>query len=198
MRTFPSGARRTFSRPEGLALHADCVSGCEAEALLAQVDALPWRSDLRRRVQHHGYRYDYRARQATAADRIGPLPAFLADLARQLASEGLFAVPPDQVIVNEYLPGQGIAAHVDCRPCFGDVIASLSLGSACVMRLQEVGGDGRLDLALPPRSLVTLRGPARHGWTHAIPARKSDLIDGTRIRRGRRVSLTFRTMRLEG
>jgi alkylated DNA repair dioxygenase AlkB len=78
------------------------------------------------------------------------------------------------------------------------VIASLSLGSACAMQLRQVGGDGRLDLVLPPRSLVVMRGPAWHGWTHAIPARKSDVIDGRRIPRGRSVSLTFRTMRLDG
>jgi hypothetical protein len=59
-------------RPEGLALHEGWVSGPEAETLLEQVDAFPWRADLRRRVQHHGYRYNYRARRATSADRIGP------------------------------------------------------------------------------------------------------------------------------
>lgn len=149
-------------------------------------------------MQHHGCRYDYRARRATPEDRIGPLPGVLAALAERLAADGTFAAPPDQVIVNEYLPGQGISAHVDCRPCFGDVIASLSLGSACAMQLRQVGGDGRLDLVLPPRSLIVMRGTARHGWTHAIPARKSDVIDGRRIPRGRCVSLTFRTMRLDG
>lgn len=184
--------------PEGLSLPEDWIPETEAHALLAAVDALPWRHELRRRVQHHGYRYDYRARRATAADRLGPLPGVLAALADRLRGEGHFAAPPDQVIVNEYLPGQGISAHVDCRPCFGDVIASLSLGSPCTMRLQEVDGAGRVDLNLPSRSLLILQGPARHLWSHAIPARKSDVVDGRRNPRGRRVSLTFRTMQMNG
>ena len=44
--------------------------------------------------------------------------------------------------VNEYLPGQGIAQHVDCVPCFGGTVASLSLLSPCTMRLEPAGGGG--------------------------------------------------------
>lgn len=47
---------------------------------------------------------------------------------------------------------------------------------------------------LAPRSLLVLSGEARFNWTHGIPARKSDVIDGKKIARGRRVSLTFRTV----
>jgi alkylated DNA repair dioxygenase AlkB len=39
----------------------------------------------------------------------------------------------DQAIINEYQPGQGISPHVDCVPCFGPVVAAISLGSDCVM-----------------------------------------------------------------
>ena len=47
-----------------------------------------------------------------------------------------FDYEPDQVTVNEYLPGQGIAPHVDTHSAFEDGIASLSLGSSCVFTLQ--------------------------------------------------------------
>jgi hypothetical protein len=33
---------------------------------------------------------------------------------------------------------------------------------------------------------------ARYEWTHEIPTRRSDAIDGERLPRGRRISLTFR------
>ncbi|MBL8596335.1 MAG: alpha-ketoglutarate-dependent dioxygenase AlkB [Devosia sp.] len=105
----------------------------KARELLAQIGALPWRDDLRRRVQHYGYRYDYKARRVTRDSYLGPLPEWLATLVGGLSADGIFEAVPDQVIVNEYLPGQGIAAHVDCEPCFGDMIASLSLGSGCTM-----------------------------------------------------------------
>ena len=116
-------------------------------------------------------------------------------MAERLVVERLFAAVPDQVIANEYLTGQGISAHVDCEPCFGEVIASLSLLSACEMQFHCVEtGEARAAI-LPERSLLVLAGAARRDWTHAIPARRSDSIDGVRVMRQRRVSLTFRTMR---
>ncbi len=49
-----------------------------AEALLAaEIDAAPWITDLKRRVQHYGYRYDYRARIVTEDAYLGPLPDWL-------------------------------------------------------------------------------------------------------------------------
>ena len=157
---------------------------------------MPWRAGLRRRVQHYGWAYDYRARRVSASDRIGPLPGWLASEAERLVERGLFASQPDQAIVNEYLPGQGIAAHVDCEPCFGDRVASLSLGSSCVMDFREVASGQRSSMHLAPGSLLVLAGAARYDWTHAIAPRRSDMIDGIRRARGRRVSITFRTVRL--
>ena len=90
---------------------------------------------------------------------------------------------PDQVIANEYLPGQGISAHVDCEPCFGEVIASLSLLSACEMRFGSLSSGETRAAILPPRSLLLLAGPAPRDWTHAIPARRSDVNDGLRVMR---------------
>ena len=42
--------------------------------------------------------------------------------------------------------------------------------------------------------LLILSREARYDWTHEIPARKSDVIDGVRRARARRVSLTFQTV----
>lgn len=163
---------------------------------MRRLDAAPWRSDLKRRVQHYGYLYDYRARVARKEDHLGPLPGWLDSILERLCGTGLFTQRPDQVIVNEYLPGQGISAHVDCEPCFGDCIASVSLIGGCVMDFAELRTAQRCALYLEPRSLVVLQGAARSRWTHAIPARKSDQLSGVSVRRSRRVSLTFRTMRL--
>jgi len=104
------------------------------------------------------------------------------------------ASPADQVIVNEYLPGQGISAHVDCVPCFGPDVAAISLGSACTMDFTSLEGGVKAPVRLEPGSLCVMTGPARYEWRHAIAARKSDLTDAGRIPRGRRVSVTFRTV----
>lgn len=181
--------------PSGLKYLPDFVSGEEALYLVDKIDAQPWRSDLKRRVQHYGYRYDYKARQTREEDYLGPLPPFLQVLAERLTHAGHFGSIPDQVIVNEYMPGQGISAHVDCRPCFGGVIASLSLLSPCIMRLENRKISQQVDLTLEPGSLLVLSGEARHVWTHAIPARKSDIVNGQKQPRSRRLSLTFREMR---
>lgn len=168
----------------GLQYIPDFITADEELGLIDIIDQQPWLSDLKRRVQHYGYKYDYKARTVTADSYLGPLPDWLMPVTRKLSFK------PDQAIVNEYMPGQGISAHVDCVPCFDGTIASLSLGSGAVM--QFANRLEKRDLYLEPRSLIILSGPARYKWTHAIPARKSDVIDGFKIERRRRVSLTFR------
>lgn len=162
--------------------------------LLSQIDAAEWRVDLKRRVQHYGWRYDYSARRVTADMHLGPLPGWMTRVTNSLAAQPEFDRRPDQVIVNEYMPGQGISAHVDCAPCFGPAIASLSLGGPAEMVFRNRSTGQRVNLLLEPLSLLILSGAARYEWSHEIPARKSDLIGGVRKPRCRRVSLTFRTV----
>jgi alkylated DNA repair dioxygenase AlkB len=168
------------------------------ERLIQIIDAQPWRSDLARRVQHYGYRYSYKARRADPSMYLGPLPLWLLELAQKLHAAGLFEKEPDQAIINEYQPGQGIGRHIDCVPCFGPTVASLSLGSACIMELIPPQGDPVVPLLLEPGSLVVLAGPAREEWQHRIPARKREERGGQVLTRGRRISVTFRTLRLPG
>lgn len=117
----------------GLDYFPGYISQTEQDVLLSHIDAAEWNTDLRRRVQHYGYRYDYQARHASEADYLGPLPSWLHSLSCRLFEDVIFPHKPDQAIINEYLPGQGITAHIDCVPCFADTIASISLGSHCMM-----------------------------------------------------------------
>ena len=176
----------TIPNIPGLTYIPDFITQDEESALINNIDEQPWLNDLKRRVQHYGYKYDYKARAVTDDAYLGTLPEWIDPVGQKIPFQ------PDQVIVNEYMPGQGISAHIDCVPCFGDTVASLSLGSGAVM--QFTNGSERQELYLKPRSLVVLSGEVRYKWTHAIPARKSDVVDGFKIERGRRVSLTFRTM----
>lgn len=161
--------------------------------LAANIDAAPWSSQLRRRVQHYGHRYDYGSRGVDDAP-APPLPGWAVALARRLHEDGHFDRRADQVIVNEYLPGQGISAHVDHVPSFGPVVASVSLLSACVMEFTNPEDKTRVPVRLEPGSLCVMTGPARFTWRHAIPARKTDPGPNGRIPRGRRVSVTLRTV----
>lgn len=170
----------------GIQYLPDFITAKEERALIKAIDQQPWLNDLKRRVQHYGYKYDYKARAVTADSYLGLLPGWLMLVVQRLPFK------PDQAIVNEYLPGQGISAHVDCVPCFSHIIASLSLGSGAVMQFTRE--QEKHDLFLEPRSLIILSGPARYEWAHAIPARKADVVDGFKIERGRRISLTFRNV----
>ena len=165
---------------------ADCVRRVDAA-----VDE--WRNDLSRRVQHYGWRYDYKARAITPDMHIGVLPDWLATLAKKLYDEtGLFDRMPEQVIVNEYLPGQGIAMHID-HPGFGPTVCTISLLDDWEMDFSENWRDKSPTL-LQRGSCVLLTSSARNDWQHGIAPRKTELRDSGRRDRKRRLSLTFRTV----
>lgn len=176
----------------GLTYIADYIDAATEDALIRTIDTQPWITELKRRVQHYGWRYDYKARSVTSDLRIGALPDWLQSYAVRLQQAGYFPEMPDQVIINEYLPGQGISAHIDCVPCFTDTIASLSLGSPCVMDFIHSKTGEKSSLLLEPRSLLVLTGDVRYVWQHAIAQRKTDRYNGQIIQRTRRISLTFR------
>lgn len=177
----------------GLTYISDFVSEQESTDLLATIDSLEWNLSLKRRTQHYGYTYDYTKKTIDVSMSLGPLPGWLDPLVTKL-QESIFTQPIDQVIVNEYLPGQGISRHTDCVPCFGETIASLSLGSTCAMELEHFTSGKKGAIMLAPRSLLVLSGEARYDWMHSIPARKHDFLGDVEITRERRVSLTFRTV----
>ena len=182
---------------EGLQYIPSYISRVEAQRLWQLVDHNPWLRDLKRRVQHYGYKYDYRARRIDYSMRIGELPPWGVRLALRLCKDGPFAELPDQVIVNEYEPGQGITDHIDCEPCFQSTIVSLSLGSTCVMNLTNKATGHRIPVFLEPGSIVVLKGPSRYDWQHGIPHRKTDMFRNRRYSRTRRISLTFRKVILQ-
>ncbi|MEI7575655.1 MAG: alpha-ketoglutarate-dependent dioxygenase AlkB [Armatimonadota bacterium] len=163
--------------------------------VLEKIDSNLWLSDLSRRVQHYGWRYDYRTRKLHPDSYLGPLPDFLSGLCQRIKQEQLMEVVPDQVIVNEYLPGQGIAPHIDCEPCFGPEIATISLGDEYPMNFRHTITNEEFQLFLPVGSICVLSGESRYLWTHEIAKRKSDLLPGGgRKARLRRVSVTFRSV----
>jgi alkylated DNA repair dioxygenase AlkB len=158
------------------------------------IDQQVWLTDLKRRVQHYGYRYNYTHRTIDPSLFLGALPPWAARIAERVHRDGYTATVPDQVIVNEYHPGQGISSHVDCVPCFGDTILSVSLLSPCVMLFTKRQSKDQVPILLEPGSLVVMQADARYTWTHSIPARKTDTFNEQKIVRGRRLSLTFRTV----
>ena len=161
-----------FPKIQGLTYTPNYITAEQEQLLITQIDKQPWANDLKRRVQHYGYKYDYKARKITQDLKIGEVPNWLQILPNF-----------DQVIINEYLCWQGISPHIDCIPCFSDTICSLSLLEPCEMVLEK--DNVKHSIILEPRSLLTFQGEARYKWKHSIPQRKSNI-------KNRRVSITFR------
>jgi len=199
-----------FLERAGLRLLFNFVTVEEEAALLRAIDADAWDTTIHRRTQHYGTRFDYSTKSYNTQGGAPGLPAWLHTLGERLVRCG--ALPwrqgADQVTVNEYFPGMGIASHVDTHSAFEDGIAALSLGSGCAMRLSRVqgeparageaassGGAGAqaapglgepaavcaeesATLWLPSRSLVVFTDASRYEWAHSIPMRKGDVVAG--------------------
>lgn len=103
----------------------------------------------------------------------------------------------DQLTVNDYTPGQGIPPHVDTHSPFEEVFVALSLLSGVSMNFRTADG-AQTDVYLRPRQLVLFSGEARYNYLHSIATRKLDKVDGLLRFRHRRISLTFRKLRLGG
>ncbi|XP_032246266.1 alpha-ketoglutarate-dependent dioxygenase alkB homolog 6 isoform X3 [Phoca vitulina] len=127
----------------------------------------------------------------------------------------------NHVLVNQYLPGEGIMPHED-GPLYYPTVSTISLGSHTMLDLYEPRQPKDDDpaeqprspprpatsLLLEPRSLLVLRGTAYTRLLHGIAAARVDALDATSLPpnaaacpsarpgaslvRGTRVSLTIR------
>jgi len=171
---------------KGLVVREDFISEAQEVVLLEHINAAEWNTTLKRRTQHYGYEYNYTSRGAKKTQSI---PDYAMAIAQKLVDDGLIKQLPDQLIINEYKPGQGIAAHVDKRDIFGDEIVSISLGADVPMVFTR--GTETQTIPLARRSAIILTGEARYTWSHAIEGKKQD----NGVPRGTRVSMTFRKMK---
>ncbi len=146
--------------PAGLSYQADAIDAEIAAEILAGLDASPFWTTVTptanaRRVIHYGYRYDYA--RTSAPMPTTPIPPCLQQLAPM----------HDQLIINEYKPGQGIAPHIDHPQQFGDTITCYTLGAGVTMDFTHP--DGReYSLWVAPNSKYVMTGEARYAWRHSI------------------------------
>lgn len=176
-------------RVPGLVVQPDYIDEAEEKRLIAHVEEGPWETDFKRRVQQYGLGYgdDENGQLSWVRD----FPPWLLELARRITKEGWLPRFPENCVINDYAPGVGIGPHRDYPP-FGSVIAAVSLLSDVVIDFARPDGSEKIPVLVPARSLWVASGEARWTWMHGIGPRLSDVIDGERRRRGRRISLTFR------
>jgi len=172
----------------GLSYRREYITGQEERELVAAIDAEPWDTTWDRRRQPYGASYGKKEKPPRS------IPEWGRKLAERMHREGISERPFDQMLINEYFPGQGIALHRDYNP-FDRTVVSLSLLSPCVMDFRRVKDGRRESLLLEPRSLLILSDEARYDWEHGIAHRKKDRWQGEVIARSRRLSLTFRLLK---
>ena len=148
----------------------------QEEKLLKMINEQPWDKTLSRWTQQYVNEYAYNSKKVVAID--GEVPKFITDL------RDVFYPDADQFLINRYLPGEGIACHQDSS-LFEDKVMSLSLGSDIMFKIDNA------ERYLKRRSLLVMYKRVFHG----IDKRKSDMVDGKRVERGTRVSVTFRKVR---
>ncbi|KAM3955886.1 alpha-ketoglutarate-dependent dioxygenase alkB homolog 6 [Aphomia sociella] len=120
---------------------------------------------------------------------------------------------PNHVLVNEYLPGQGIMPHLD-GSLFYPTITTISVGSHIVLKFlepnqqtDEIEMSPVFSLLLEPRSLLILQDKLFSYYLHCIEELTEDMLDhtvanlnmcsdkfvnGSVVPRNTRVSLTIR------
>lgn len=81
-------------------------------------------------------------RSMTRLTPTKPIPNWLDKLCQRLVDDKYFPVKPDQIIINEYAAGQGIAPHMDHAGSFEEWIVSISLASAVTMNFQNYETKG--------------------------------------------------------
>jgi len=124
---------------------------------------------------------------------------------------------PNHVLVNEYLPGQGIDPHLD-GSLFYPTITTISLSSHTVLNFYAPVTDTasnipnysqrlKFSLVLQPRSLLILQDECYSSLLHGIDSVDTDTVGpgclnveaagvevGQKLERGKRVSLTIRVV----
>lgn len=177
----------------GLFLYPDFIDEATEVRLLEEIDNQIWIVDYKRRLQYYGYRNELDKPYDLIAFPV-EMPPLIQQLSEQIVEQNIVLHQPDQVIINEYTPGEGIKPHKD-RNYFDNQICGVNLGSGCIMRFIRGKNVEVIDVEIPRRSLYVMQDEARLKWKHAIPPRKKDVVDGQIKHRERRVSITYRKVK---
>ncbi|KAK8750887.1 hypothetical protein OTU49_015042 [Cherax quadricarinatus] len=187
----------------------------EEEYLMQQIYAAPkpkWKELAHRRLQNWGGLPHPKGMVEE------PIPSWLQEQMDKITTLRAFEDKiPNHVLVNEYLPGQGIMPHVD-GPMFYPTITTINIGSHSVLefytplQLHEEMEQSRSlsmrnigSLLLEPRSLLILKEDMYTSYLHGISQVTQDTVTqdmfnfeqctpmlGDVLTRGKRISLTIR------
>lgn len=175
--------------PQGYSYIPDFIDAELEKHILEELTQHVWSILGSRSVQQYGYEYSYRDKTIHPTT---PMPEKLRELLDPVYQK--FGCEFDQVLVNHYHYGQGIAPHIDAD-VFGDRVVVLSLGSHCTLRLEKLFTGEKHLARIEPRALYVMEGEVRSIWKHSIfavgkVAKKEPVQD-----LNSRTSITFRSLR---
>ena len=130
-----------------------------------------------RRVAHFGYYYSY---NHTGLKPAPPIPEWLDQLMDYTLP--MLNVKFDQIIINEYTPGQQIAYHTDHVKLFGPMIACITVGKSIPIQFQKDGIVKTLNIE--SGSMYIMTDEARYQWQHSLKNNSKET----------RYSITYRTV----
>nr|WBF70433.1 hypothetical protein [Megavirus caiporensis] len=137
-----------------------------------------------RLVAHFGYRYSYDRSGIQLAD---PVPLDLSNLVsmdniNNIIGEKIIDKEFDQLIINEYKPGQQISFHTDHTKQFGPIIACITIGESVPIKFKY--GNIIKEINIETGSIYIMTRGSRYQWQHSLKNNSQ----------GTRYSLTFRTI----
>nr|CAD7578426.1 unnamed protein product [Timema californicum] len=158
----------------------------EEKRLIEQVNLAPkpkWTQLAHRRLQNWG---GIPHPKGMIAEKI---PDWLLTYTRRIETLGLFeGKSPNHVLINEYLPGQGILPHLD-GSLFYPTVSTVSCGSHTVLEFHRPphsdvvptqsdvsSGHNLPSLLVEPRSLLVLQDDLYHKYRHSIAEVTRDTI----------------------
>ena len=143
----------------GLFIYPDFIDSAKEVELLHEIDSNTWMVDYLRRLQYYGYRNELDKPYDLIPFPI-QIPTQIYNLSQEIVRQGILNLQPDQVIINEYIPGEGIKPHKD-RAYYENQICGVNLGSGCIMRFIRGLNLEIIDVEIPRRSLYVMQDDAR-------------------------------------
>ncbi|KRY91119.1 Alpha-ketoglutarate-dependent dioxygenase alkB -like protein 6 [Trichinella pseudospiralis] len=182
----------------------------EEEFYTQQIYSAPapkWTSLSARRLQNYGGIVGKKG-----LIQVNDIPFWLRVLMKRVCKSVPLFTPgnePNHVLINEYLPGQGIMPHTD-GPAYFPVVANITLGSHTVLDLYETETRNYIgSFLLERRSLLIISEQLYTNFQHGIKEVKEDEITekilnyklcsekcriGEKIPRKKRISITIRNV----
>lgn len=183
---------------EGLLLVTNFISDQEEMDFIKIINEQPWNKNLRRYTQQYGWKYNYKERAVSRDDYLGELPTWLDTLIERIYRTGYIDELPDQVIINRYLPGEGIGMHVDATEPFKNKIYTISLGCPVNFIFRSLDRTDTKTLYLLPKTFYIFQDKARYEYMHGIAYKRFDMVDNIKIPRlTTRYSITFRNVKFD-